>query len=179
MPRPPTSHFIKKKFDVNESNKTVTFKKSEQVSPPLASQNSNAVFLGLPGSPYVKIAKDTAERLNMEFIHIQSPEALRNAASTTGLSLAVDATIGLHDETVRETLFHCGHVFYIMADVSTLLAGHDETKQSAHERDALREHLAKILLDLEPFCLQTSRFILRPDAPYGEIAMDVDEKMRL
>ncbi len=178
MPRPSTHHFLQKKTEVDESEKTLTFKTSKPSSSPSV-QSSNALFLGLPGSPYITIAQNTAERLNMEFHHITTPQMLSALKEKTNLSLAVAGTIGLDDEDVRKTLTHIGKIFYIMADVSTLLSGHSQESLSPNKSNMLREQLAKTLLEVEPYCLQISRFILRPDAPYGEIAMDVDEKMRL
>ncbi|MFZ5426534.1 MAG: hypothetical protein ACOZEN_06145 [Thermodesulfobacteriota bacterium] len=167
LPRP--QKVIRKRFDVEEEDKSMTFRHGETA--PIGGSSGNLFFLGLPGSGRRELAQDVAGRLGLRYTEAASAADLDAALAGSGQAVAVTQTSIVESPEAVQAMRASGRVF-VLTILPHELAARLGDPSSAGE-------LARKWERLEPLMLAAAHFILPLDESFEELAWDAVWKARL
>lgn len=161
-------HFIKKKHEVSEEDKSRTFRPA--TGP--ARKPRNVVLCGLEGSGRMALAREVASRLDLDIV---MPE--KDAEDFAGLAEGEGRLVVVGPEYLAEPEYvaripRMGHVFFLMADVPFLV-------QSRRLTDDERERLAGEFPELEMRFHALGGFPLSSYRPIEENAAQIAEVLEM
>uniref|UniRef100_A0A7C4ELL0 Shikimate kinase n=1 Tax=Fundidesulfovibrio putealis TaxID=270496 RepID=A0A7C4ELL0_9BACT len=165
--------FIRERFDVQEEDKTQSFR-HDVAGQPLGGAGASLFFVGMPGSGRRELARRAAKALGLEYAEAATPESLLALAQDLKKARAVAVTAGgeaLADPAVRDILRAGGKVFYLMSAAPILARN---LGQLERVEDILRR-----LEALEPHFMSAAHFVQPVASTMEEMLEDVAEKARL
>jgi len=161
---------IRKRFDVQEADKSATFS-SAVAAAPVGGASGSLYFVGLEGSGRRALARAAAGRLGLNYREAASRQELEAALAGTGLAVAVTDAALLEEPGVVKALRASGKVFHLMSLAPVLAKRLGDPSRL--------EELARAVERLEPVFLGAAHFILPLAASHEEMLDDVAEKARL
>lgn len=170
-------HFIKRKQTVLEENKSKTFCKgdSREDFADMWSNTGMLLLIGLPGSQREELGQELAARLALSVCRVSSMEELEHVCSKEKGIVVVANTI-LNDAENLSFVHAAGKVFYLMADVQTLV-DRRMAQEDGLERNGMLERCAAQLALMEPLFMKALHFIIQPVGDVHKMADDAMEKV--
>lgn len=198
---------MKKKFEVEEDNKSQTFSHGS-TGPATVAGKGHAIFVGLRACGKTTLGKAVSEKMGREFIDTDElvqqkagktieqiveekgwdafremeTEALADALSGEPKVIATGGGIVLSEQN-RQMLIEGGPVFYLLA--TTLLLVDRLTKDmNPAQRPPLTElpltqEVGDLRRERDPLYMQVANFVLRAERPPEDNCAEVLEKMQL
>jgi DNA replication protein DnaC len=166
-----TDHFVKKRVEVEEPDRAMTFsreagsaRKRARAFDPAA---ENIYLLGLPGSGRKTLAHSLAEEFGLEVVDREAPDApaLEELAGRPG-HVVVCRPRDIADPADRERMTAGGRVFCLLVDVPTAL---ERLAPSPDQADALRRELVEKMNEFEPLFMTCARHPLRGHDSPGRV----------
>ncbi|BBD06911.1 shikimate kinase AroL [Desulfovibrio ferrophilus] len=196
---------MKKKFEVEDSNKTAIYRRGSNTKPALSGET---VFLvGLRASGKTSLGRLVAERLGLPFADTDQllvektgrsiaeivesegwdefrrleTDVLREVAGKP-MVVATGGGIVLAREN-REMLKAGGPVFYLLATtllvVDRLTRDMDPENRPPLTELPLTEEMGELREERDPLYMEVAKFVLRAEESLEELVAEVQEKMRL
>jgi len=160
---------IRKRFDVEEEDKTMTFRHGDTA--PIGGSSGNLFFLGVDGSGRRELARAAASRLGIAYAEAATREGLETALSASGQAVAVTDPSLAGDQDLVLAMRDSGKVFLLMSLPHVLAARLGDPSRA--------EALAADVARYEPSFMSAAHFVLAVDATFQEMAEDVAEKALL
>ena len=170
--------FIRKKFDVEDPDKTTTIRMDEK--PPRPGGEGDAIFLiGLSGCGKSAVATRLAQELSGHAaeLPLEDPDGVLStilAAPGGPAVIAVPHKL-LTIEPLRQRIRAAGRVLYLMTDVSILA---ERLAASPEETEAQRKHLGHQRTAFEPLFMQSLHLLVPADGPLDAVVADALERLR-
>ncbi|THB68839.1 MAG: hypothetical protein D6E12_05760 [Desulfovibrio sp.] len=175
--RPSTDHFIKKKVEVEDADKSATFGGApKRRGAPFDPNTENLFLLGLAGSGRQALGQALAGKFGMQYLDLRGLDSnvdqkdVENVLQSTGWVVALGRPV-LADPAVAEVVPE-SRAYYLIADVPLLL---ERTGGGNPER----ESLAAELNELEPLAMSLARHTLRAEKPVQELLEDMEMSLSL
>lgn len=171
MPRyEPTDHFIKKRVDVDDSDRSMTFGPGRaRRGGPFDPGAENLYVLGLAGSGRRALAEAAARKLGLAFADLTGEAATSQALDELLASHGRVAALGRAalDHPAMQKALAASRAYFLLADLPLLMErlGRDES---------LRQRLLADLADLEPRAMALSRHTLRASKDVDELLADLE-----
>jgi hypothetical protein len=169
MSLPLPKKVIRERFDVQEEDKSLTFR--HEAAAPIGGASGNLFFLGLPGSGRRELARVVAARLGLPMVEAATRVDLDAALAASGQAVAVIDSSLVEDQDAVAAMRATGKVFVLTILPHELAARLGEPARAGE--------LARQWERLEPVLLAAAHFILPLDETFEELAEDAAWKARL
>jgi shikimate kinase len=172
------TEFIRKKFQVDEPDKTTVIRHDAPAPKPQAPGGGILYVIGLPGSGKTAVAAGLATELGRPALTLPldgADEALDRILASGQAVVEVPHKL-LLGEAFRLRLGATGRVLYLMASVEAM-AG--RLAKTPGEQASVRERLGRLRTSYEPLFMQTLHLMAPADAPLAEVLADVLERVRM
>lgn len=167
LPRP--QKVIRKRFDVEEEDKTMTFRHGD--TSPIGGSSGNLFFLGVEGSGRRELARAAASRLGIAYAEAATRGDLEKLMASAGRAVAVTDPALAESRDLVQAMRDSGKVFVLMSLPHVLAARLGDPSRA--------EVLAADVARYEPAFMGAAHFVLTVDATFQEMAEDVAEKALL
>lgn len=162
---------IRRRFHVDEEDKTAVFRHGRAEAAPIGGSSGNLFFLGMEGSGRRTLARAASVRLRLEYAEARDAPALRSLLDGKGRAVAVMTASLTEDPALAQSMRDSGKVFYLVRMPHELASRLGDASRA--------ESLAGELARLDPLFMNAAHFILPSDETDEERIEDVAEKARL
>lgn len=171
----PKDNFIMDKFEIEESQKSKTYKMGQAKNMLIGGRDSGNIFiLCVDDSLRDKLAAALSEKLGRKLIKINragGTPAITEAAKNDNQIVSLPRGAALTEKN-RELLKNNGKVLFIMCDFTALLGATDGSEDA-------RQEIAILINRFEPHFMNAAHHIIRSDQTFNEMLQDALEKISL